>query len=133
MFDSVLIRCIRAIKYCSSKNFITRKIIDTNCQFLPLLLHHETNKEEEIMTTFYYNRKKFNCENAQVASLEDIRSSIASCVDEHISFELVCDEYSSRYLASDDAFQYVVMCRVYSGVDSSCFEYLVGCCDELLS
>lgn len=85
------------------------------------------------MTRFYYNRKKFNCENSMVASLEDIRSSIASCVAGLGRYELICDEYSSRYLASEDSFQYVVMCRVYPAMGSICCEYLVGCCDEPLS
>ena len=85
------------------------------------------------MTKFYYNRKRFDCQNGTVASLEDVKNSIAGCVGGFVSYELICDEYSSRYLASEDSFQYVVMCRVYDSSDSSCIEYLVGCCDEYLS
>lgn len=85
------------------------------------------------MTTFYYNKKKFNYENAQIASLAELTENIASSMQEQVSFELVCDEYSSRYLASEDSFQYVVMCRVLTDEGARCVEYLVGCCDEPLS
>lgn len=85
------------------------------------------------MTTFYFNRKKYDFGKAIVNSLEDLRSSIAAAFDPSVSYELICDDYSSRYLAAEDSFQYVVMCRVLSASGAACSEFLVGCCDEYLS
>lgn len=114
----------------SQKSIILK--IDTNCQITPLSLHHQS-KVKRVMTTFYYNKKNYNFENAQIASLEDIMSSIVSTFDSSHTYELVCDEYASRYLAVEDSFNYVVMCRIRSKSGSEVVEYLVGCCDEPLS
>lgn len=85
------------------------------------------------MTTFYYNRKNFNFGKCQIDSLDDIMNTISPCFDPSSSYELICDEYSNRYLAVEDSFNYVVMCRIISGQSRNVVEYLVGCCDEPLS
>lgn len=85
------------------------------------------------MTTFYFNRKNYNFENAQMATLEDIMTSIAPTFDSAHRYELICDDYASRYLAAEDSFQYVVMCRIISLDGATLMERLVGCCDEPLS